>query len=119
MEFKYHIENIGGSIDLIVEQNEMTSGYINNVGGWLFCDVRGHAKEYLPQIKSVIEGLTEEQIYWGNAYKAVVHKDFTKISYDYEEDNPEMVPCTLPTEMLYEILKIWIKACEEQDKDEN
>ena len=36
MEFKYHIEKIGESIDLIVEQNEMTSGYINNVGGWLF-----------------------------------------------------------------------------------
>ena len=62
MEFKYHIEKIGESIDLIVEQNEMTSGYINNVGGWLFCDVHGHAKEYLPQGYTFeYSGMTREE----------------------------------------------------------
>ena len=119
MNFRYHIENIGGYIDLIVEPNEMTSGYINNVGGWLLCDVQGCGEDYLPKVKSVLEGEVEEEIFWGNAYKAVVHKDYTKISYDYEEDNPEMVLCTLPTEMLYEILKIWAKAREEHYKDKN
>lgn len=119
MKFKYHIEKVGKSIDLVVEPNEMTSGYINNVGGWLFCDVHSHAKEYIPQVKNVLEGKVEEEVFWGNAYKAVVRKDFTKISYDYEEDNPEMVPCTLPTEMLYEILEIWIKAYEEHRAKEN
>lgn len=119
MKLKYHIENIGGSIDLVVEPNEMTTGYIDNVGGWLLCDVQGCGEDYLPKVKNILDGKVEEEVFWGNAYKAIVRKDYTKISYDYEEDNPKMVPCTLPTEMLYEILQIWTKACEEQRAKEN
>ena len=120
MDFKYYIEEIGvGSINFMMEPNEQTVGYIHNVGGWLRCDVQGCGEDYLPKVKKVLEGEVEEEEFWGNAYKVVVHKDLTKISYDYEEDNPKMVHCTLPTEMLYEILEIWIKAYEEHQNKQN
>lgn len=119
MEIKYHFEYIEKSIEFVLEPNDEVSGYIHNIGGWLHSDVQCWGEDYISKIKNVLEGKVEEEFFWGNAYKTLVHKDYTKITYSYEEDNPKMVPCTLPTEMLYEILQIWTKAREEHYKNKD
>ena len=119
MNLNYHFEFVGRSLRIFIEPNPEIKGYIHNIRGWLSSDVQSCGKDYLPKVKKVLEGEVNEEVFWGNAYKVIVHKENTKISYDYEEDNPEMIPCTLPTQMLYEILEIWIKACDEEREKEN
>ncbi len=115
MDFEYEFEEIGGILEINIKECENITGYVHNIGGWLSSDVQGCGEDYLPRIKEILnsDNPYEEELFWGNAYKALVHKDYTTISYDFEEDNPEMVPCILPTKMLCEILEIWIKAKEE------
>ena len=120
MKLDYSIGYSGaGFLNLKIRENASISGYLPNISGWLSSDVEGSGEDYLPQIKKVLEGEVEEEEFWGNAYKVVIHKDYTTISYDFEYCNPKMVPCTLPTEMLYEIIEIWIKACEEHRSKQN
>ncbi len=115
MNFNYNFEEIGGFLEINIEKCENITGYVHNIGGWLLSDVQCFGSRYLSRIQEILnsDNPDEEELFWGNAYKALVHKDYTTISYDFEEDNPEMVPCTLPTKMLCEILEIWIKAKEE------
>ncbi len=114
MTFEYEIAIKNGFLDMEIKPNEKVTGYIGNISGWLESDAECFSEEYLTKIKEVLQSNGEkEELLWGNAYKALIRKDTTTISYDFEDGNPEMVPCTLPTEMLCEILEIWIKAYEE------
>ncbi len=114
MELQYSFVEVGGGIIFRLEPNEKVIGYHHNIGGWLSCDVASTGWRDLAKVKEFLTNPNEEEVMLGsNAYTVLVHKDTTTISYDFEEENPEMVPCTLPTEMLCEILEIWIKAYEE------
>ena len=100
---------------LKIEKNEHITGYVGNIAGWLEADVQCSGRRYLSKIKKILKSsiLFKEEIFSGNAYEAHVKRDYTTISYDFEEEWPEMVPCTLPTQILYEILELWINACDE------
>ena len=114
MKFDYYIgRNEAGFLDFEVKDNEYITGYLPNIGGWLSSDVQNLAGYLLPKIKKILDGEIKEDTFDGNAYEAFVRCDYTTISYVFEYCNPKMVPCTLPTEMLYEILQIWEKAYEE------
>ncbi len=114
MTFEYELIYEQGFLDIEIKPNGNISGYLGNIGGWLDCDVASTGWRDLAKIKEFLLNPNEEEIMLGsNAYTVLVHKETTTISYDFEEENPEMVPCTLPTEMLCEILEIWIKAYEE------
>ncbi len=112
MTFEYRIGEFAGNLELEIKPNERITGFLRNIDGWLVCDVQCFGEDYLTKIRTILnsEDPNSEELFWGNAYKAHVRKDFTTISYDFEYCNPKMVPCTLPTEMLCEILEIWIKA---------
>lgn len=105
---------------LEMEKNEHITGYAGNIAGWLECDVQCLGRRYISKIKKILKGPDsfKEEIFSGNAYEAHVKKDYTTISYDFEEDWPEMAPCTLPTKMLYDVLEIWVKACDEHDRSD-
>lgn len=114
MTFEYEVLDNQGYMEFIVKPNEHITGFVPNISGWLESDVQGSGENYLPRIREIIFGSDyDEELFWGNAYKALVRKDTTTISYDFEDGNPEMVPCTLPTQMLYEILEVWIKVRKE------
>ena len=53
-----------------------------------------------------------EDFIWGNGYKAYVKKDFTEIHFNFEEDDPTIKPCTVPTKLLREIVETWIDEYE-------
>lgn len=120
MKFDYYIGcNEAGFLDFEVKDNEYITGYLPNISGWLSSDVQNLADYLLPKIKQILDGEISEDTFDGNAYEIVVRKDYTIISYIFEYCNPKMVPCTLPTEILYEILQIWKKAYEEHRNKQN
>ena len=104
-----------GFIHLKIEKNEHITGYVGNIAGWLEVDVQSSGRRYLSKIKKILKSSTpfNEEIFSGNAYEACIRRDYTTISYDFEEEWPEMVPCTLPTQTLCEILELWINVCDE------
>ncbi len=118
MEFKYYFEEIAPGIETFeIEPNEYLEGFVPHIGGWLTADVQCFAEEdYIPRVKEILESSNpaEEEEFVKNAYKTLVRKDYTTITYIFEEDNPHMVPCTLPTQMLLEILEVWANAVNER-----
>lgn len=119
MDFKYKIVYLGKYPKLQVEPNEKITGYIHNIAGWLDSDVQSFGESfYLPRIKEILYGDNpdDEEFWWGNAYKATIRRDYSTIVDCFEEVRPDFVPCTLPTEMLLEILKIWIDVKKEFDE---
>ncbi len=78
---------------------------------WLHTDVRGFAKT-LDYIDDVLAGNVEEDRLGGDGFKAYVKRDFTEIHFNYEEEDPSVKPCTLPTKLLREIVKAWLEEYE-------
>ena len=115
MEFEYSFIDKEPYFIMEIAPNENIKGCIGNISNWLSSDVQCFGKRYLARVKEILESsdLNEKEIFWGNAFETLVCKEVTTIKYTYEEENPHMVPCTLPTEMLCEILEVWIKAYEE------
>lgn len=117
MGLKYHFEYNPPFMFIKVEPNSKTTGYLPNLEGWLECDVGREGEENLKAIKEYLKHPTEEYLFLGlNAYEVYVKKDYTTIVYIFEDENPQMVPCTLPTKMVCKILKVWIKAEKEHRK---
>ena len=111
MKFEYELVHENGFLDIEIKPHKNILGYLGNIGGWLDCDVGCTGWRDLAKVREFLANPDVDEIMLGsNAYTVIVHKDTTTISYDYEYCNPEMVPCTLPTEMLCEILEIWIQA---------
>ena len=78
---------------------------------WLLVDV-GDYIGYLEDIDTVLDGKSEEEVEWGNAYKAYVRKDYTEIHSCFEEVGSPIKPCTVPTKLLREIVKAWLDELE-------
>ena len=78
---------------------------------WLYTDV-GDFRRTLEYIDDVISGKTEEDFLSGNAYNAYVKKNFTEIHFQFEDENPSIKPCTVPTKLLREIVKAWLDGYE-------
>ena len=111
MGFKYRIIDKKPYFLMEIEPNEKIDGFIHHISGWLSGDVTSTGWRDLKKVKEFLKNPNEREIILGsNSYTVFVRKNTTTISYDYEYCNPEMVPCTLPTEMLCEILEIWIQA---------
>ena len=117
MGLKYHFDVDRHATWMRIEPNPQITGYIGNIAGWLNCDVGREGEENLKAIKEYLKHPTEEYLFLGlNAYEVYVKKDYTTIVYIFEDENPQMVPCTLPTKMVCKILKVWIKAEKEHRK---
>ena len=78
---------------------------------WLHTDVRDFAKT-LDYIDDVLAGNVEEDCLGGDGFSAYVKKEFTEIRYDFEDMDPSVKPCTVPTKLLREIVKAWLDEYE-------
>ena len=86
-------------------------GSRETLSAWLSDDVRDYHKT-LEYIDDVLTGKKDKDLFWGNAYKAYVKRDFTEIHFIFEEDNHAIGPCTVPTKLLREIVETWIDEYE-------
>ena len=111
--FKYTEQDI---LRMEVSPNERIKGDLNLLSEWLISDV-SIGTTTLPKVKEVLEGSgTKKAKLWGNAFIAMVKKDYTTIKWAVLHKNTY---CKLPTEMLYAILKIWVKEFEKDWKKRN
>ena len=78
---------------------------------WLYTDI-GDYRKTLEYIDDVLAEKKDKDLFWGNAYKAYVKRDFTEIHFIFEEDNHAIGPCTVPTKLLREIVEAWIDEYE-------
>ena len=110
-ENDYTFESIGPYQKILwmnIKDNHQIIGDKEAISAWLMDDVR----DYIPilgYIDAVLKGEKEEELIWGNGYKAFVKPDITEIHFNYEEEDPSMKPCSLPTTMLREIVEIWFR----------
>ena len=107
MEHKWKFRSRDYYLDMIFDDVEEVKGDKETLTGWLNTDIGGYQKT-LEYIDDVLSGKNEEDFLWGNAYKAYVRKDFTEIHFNFEEDVPTVMPCTVPTKLLREIVKAWL-----------
>ena len=107
MEHKWKFRSRDYYLDMIFDDVEEVKGDKETLTGWLNTDIIGYQKT-LEYIDDVLSGKNEEDFLWGNAYKAYVRKDFTEIHFNFEEDVPTVMPCTVPTKLLREIVKAWL-----------
>ena len=96
---------------MVFDDVEEVKGDKATLTGWLYTDVRDNVC-YLEDIDNVLKGKSDEEIQWGNGYKAYVKKDFTEIHFNFEEDDPTIKPCTVSTKLLREIVKAWLDEYE-------
>ena len=96
---------------MIFDDVEEVKGDKETLTGWLNTDIGGYQKT-LEYIDDVLSGKNEEDFLWGNAYKAYVRKDFTEIHFNFEDDDPTIRPCIVPTRLLREIVKAWLDEFE-------
>ena len=107
MEFEYYFENINGWLHIHILPNDLIKGDIFMIPAWLESDVQGSGNYELSSFKEFIENPEiEEDNFGGNACDVFAKRDFTTIQWEWHDKVPDS--CTLPTEMLYEILKIWV-----------
>lgn len=96
---------------MIFKDNDEIVGDKETLSCWLYTDV-GNYHKTLDYIDKVISGELEEKLLWGNCYKAYINQDFTEIHFNYEEDDPSIKPCKLPTKLLREIVAAWLEEFE-------
>ena len=110
MKLIYFFETLKtGEIFMNIESTKEISGDPKRIGEWLTTDVRD-GNYVMERVNKVVrDNLSNEERIWMDGYDVIVKRDFSTIKFNYEEDCPEIKSCTLPTEVLYEILEIWIE----------
>ena len=93
------------------EDNTEMNGDNETLSAWLSTDVRFHTST-LEAIDKVIDKELEEELLWGNGYKAYIGQEYTEIHFNFEEDDPRIKPCKLPTKLLREIVAVWLEEFE-------
>ena len=93
------------------EEIEEIEGDSQTLTEWLYIDVCDHS-EHLEIISKILTGKFENELLWGNGYKAYVQRDYTEIHFNFEEENPNIKPCKLPTKLLREIVEAWLEEYE-------
>lgn len=112
MENKWKFKTYDDDVILMLfDEVEEVEGDRATLTEWLDSDVQG--SEYtLKILKKVLSGECKEDEFGGNAFEVHVEKDFTKISCAFGEQVPNIKPCIVPTELLYEIVKVWLSERE-------
>ena len=112
MEYRWKFNFHDDYFVMAFDEVEEVHGDKSTLTGWLFTDVRDF-RGTLGYIDDVISEKTKEDFLSGNAYNAYVKKDFTEIHFQFEDENPSIKPCTVPTKLLREIVKAWLDEYEE------
>ena len=112
MENKWKFKTYDDDVILMLfDEVEEVGGDRTTLTEWLFSDVQG--SEYtLKILEKIVNGDCDEDEFGGNAFEVFAKKDFTKISCAFGEQVPNIKPCIVPTELLYEIVKVWLSERE-------
>ena len=112
MNFEYYFDNENDWLHIHILPNDLIKGDIFMVEAWLEGDIQGGSYE-LELFKELIENPEKkEEKFWGNSMIVnLVKGGNSTIEWCFYDESPNS--CTLPTEMLYEILKIWVAKKEE------
>ena len=118
MNFEYYFENVTeNSIEMIILPNKEISGDIYMITSWLFGDVHG-SDSFLYVFNEYMENPDmDEYELSGNSCELLMNKKFTTIRWNWYDQVPNS--CTLPTQMLYEILQIWVAKYKELREEEH
>ena len=115
MEYVF-VETKTGRLFMKITPNKEIKGDVSRIGEWLKDDVMD-GYDVIAKVKEILDSSEpNEELFWGNGFKTFVNRKFSTIRFNWEEECPEIKPCTLPTQMLYEILEIWIKAYKEHSE---
>ena len=118
MNFEYYFENVTeNSIEMIILPNKEISGDIYMITSWLFGDVHG-SDSFLYVFNEYMENpdMAEYELS-GNSCELLMNKKLTTIRWNWYDQVPNS--CTLPTQMLYEILQIWVAKYKELREEEH
>ena len=111
MNFKYKINAHDEYFSMSFDELDNVEGCKKTLSEWLVADVQS-SEFALKILEKVVSGECDEDEFGGNVFDVHVGKEFTKISFYFEKDNPKLKPCIVPTELLYEIVKVWLSERE-------
>lgn len=120
MNFEYYFEDTPEfGLRMKILPNEQIKGDIFMIEGWLFSDVPGVGGIWIAFQNFMKSSDEKEKEFGGNSMIVSAVKDGNStIEWCFYDKSPNS--CTLPTEMLYEILKIWVAKKEElREEKEN
>ena len=116
MFFEHYFENENGWLHIYILPNEHIQGDIFMISSWLEGDVQGGCR-FLELFNAYMEAPDRDEYELsGNSCELLIKKDFTTIRWNWYDEVPDS--CTLPTEMLYEILKVWVAKNKELREEE-
>ena len=93
------------------EDNDEIIGDKETLSCWLYTDVKNNSLT-LDFIDKAILGELKDNLFWGNCYKTYIGQEFTEIYYNFEDEDPTIKPCKLPTRLLREIVEAWLEEYE-------
>ena len=111
MNFEYYFENTEFGLRMHILPNEHIKGDIFMISAWLEGDVYKSDTLYYAMKAFIENPEIKEENFGGNSCDVFAKRDFTTIQWEWHDKVPDS--CTLPTEMLYEILKIWVAKKQE------
>ena len=111
MSVDWKFENVLTGPWMTFENVDEIEGDKETLSSWLSDDVRDYAPT-LDYIDKAISGELEDNLFWGNGFKAYIEQEYTEIHFNYEEDDPRIKPCKLPTKLLREIVAVWLEEFE-------
>ena len=118
MDFEYYFEKVDKEwVKMIILPNKQISGDIYMITSWLFGDVMG-SDSFLYDFNEYMENpdMAEYELS-GNSCELLMNKKLTTIRWNWYDQVPNS--CTLPTQMLYEILQIWVAKYKELREEEH
>ena len=107
MKFTTKLDNLWIEFENI---NEII-GSEDTLSLWLYTDVQNN-KQILDFIDRALLGDLDDNLFWGDGYKAYVDRDYTEIHFNFEDEDSSVKPCKLPTKLLREIVEVWLEEYE-------
>lgn len=117
MDFKYSFKDRGiFGLRMEIVPNEYIKGNIIMINSWLEGDIHKSDTIY-NYMKSFMENPEmKEANFGGNSCDVFANREYATIQWEWHDQVPDS--CTLPTQMLYEILQIWVAKQNELREEE-
>ena len=107
MDLEYYFDNENDWLHIHIKPNDLIKGDVFMIESWLEGDIQFDGAYELNEFKEFMENPEAvEENFGGNACDVFTNKEFATIQWNWHDQVPDS--CTLPTQMLYEILQIWV-----------
>lgn len=124
MKLEYKVSNDPKLFRLYIKSDLLTEEQAEMIEVWLISDVI-FPERTLKEISLALNSQDDIKpiCVGGNAFWCDVGKEYTWITYQYEDDFDEgkcpYKPCKIPTKLVYEIVKVWSEEREKWKKKYN